>query len=251
MLVWIDLETTGLPPVNKRQILEIAVVITDDSLLEVARYEKVLYHCHARELFTLPADAARAYGKTIDIDPFVVDMHRKNGLWERCAYSLTHADSVDLQPAALLAENTIKDREYVDEKTGLTKTARDHAQLAGSTISFDRAFMAEHLPVSESLLHYRNLDVSSINEIARRVWPEVYAARPKLPEAGHRAVGDIEESIAVLKHYLTNISPTRKAQTAYEKYITDAGGLNYLGQPCPSWDNLPETIQRHWLAAVS
>lgn len=250
-LCWVDLETTGLPPASKRQILEIAVIITDDNLVEVARMEEVMHFSDAALLWGLPDDAARAFGKSIDIDPVVVDMHRKNGLWFRCEHATTDIHATDIRLAALLAENSIKDREYIDEKTGLTKKVRDHAQLAGSTISFDREFMRVHMPVSESLLHYRNLDVSSINEIARRFWPEVFATRPRLPEAGHRALGDIEQSIAVLKHYIANISPTRTARAAYEKYVAHSGGLNYLGQPCPAWDDLPEAIRGHWLAVVS
>lgn len=258
MLVWTDLETTGLPenrtddrsPVADRQLLEIAVIVTDDDFNEVARVERVFWHEHAQALCDLPEDAARAYGRLHQVDPFVVDMHRKNGLWERCAGSIDFPEKFDLELAKLLAETTVKERQYVDEK-GVAKVARDHAQLAGSTISFDRDFLRAYLPVSESLLHYRNLDVSSLNEVAKRTWPSVWEKRPRSAYKAHRAMADIEESIAVAQYYRTALSPRLQAQVAYEKYVAAAGGLNFQGLPCPTWDELPQKIRDNWVAAVA
>lgn len=84
------------------------------------------------------------------------------------------------------------------------------AQLAGSTISFDRSFLAEHFPLTHAKLHYRNVDVTALNELARRVWPELYEARPERKEA-HRAMSDIEESIAVAKYYIEHLTVKEQA----------------------------------------
>lgn len=220
MLLWTDLETTGLDP-DKCAILEVAAIVTDDRLTEVARFEQVLWDERAQRLSSLGPEAARSYGKTVGIDPYVVDMHRKNELWEACKRSGYSQLDVDVLFAAFVEEHALKQVavvDYVEGKpmvrinpaSGQPVTRLDRPQLAGSTISFDRGFLAKHCPVTEGLLHHRNVDVSSFNEVARRFWPQVYEKRPKLAEgqeAKHRAMGDILESIAVMKYYLDNIGP--------------------------------------------
>lgn len=167
MLAWIDLETTGLDP-QTEQVLEIACIITNDQFEEVARFERVI--CSARSFDSLSS--------------VVQDMHAKSGLW-----------------TAVKAEGAISESVADAELAWFLHEHAPYAQLAGSTISFDREFMRHHLPAALQQLHYRNLDVSTLNETARRFWPDVYATRPNSAEKAHRAMADIEESLAVARHY--------------------------------------------------
>lgn len=168
MLAWIDLETTGLNP-GRDHVLEVACIVTDDELNEIARFQSVVY-----------------YGGSPDEHHEVVQkMHTENGLWSECASSTAPTIwEVDGQLAAFLQQHAAG------------------AQLAGSTISFDRAFMQVDLKRAHSVLHYRNVDVTTLNELARRFWPEAYASRPNNDTKGHRAMTDVEESLRVCKHYI-------------------------------------------------
>lgn len=208
MLVWTDLETTGLDP-DKCDTLEVAAIITDDKLNEVARFSSVIYWWGAESLSLLEVDSPEsefyARAASVNIDPVVAKMHTKNGLWKECARADAPArDDVDARFARFLADYSLDIEKYT--KDGETKTRVVRAQLAGSTISFDRSFMASDLPLALAELHYRNVDVSTLNELGRRFWPTVYAARPKKGDA-HRGMADIEESLLVLRHYLANLEP--------------------------------------------
>lgn len=218
MLAWVDLETTGLDP-RTCQVLEVAVVITDDQLNEVgSAVEQIIPHgLDLALLADYPEDVALAYGKLHGVDPYVVDMHRNNGLWQELRsheLELVHnptlkrwdRDQVDATMAYGVAANgTIRGERAGDD--GKMVAFVDRPQLAGSTISFDRGFLQVHLPLFESMLHYRNVDVSSFSEIARRFWPEIYMQRPKEEHSAHRGMADIRESIAVMRHYLGRLTP--------------------------------------------
>lgn len=188
MLVWIDLETTGLKA-TKEHVLEVAAIVTGDNLLEIARFHRVVYSPHAARVLDGHADFA-------GIEQIVVDMHTKTGLW-RESYLGMAIGSVDRDLAAFITEHAI----ILD-----TNGKRHLPQLAGSTISFDRAFLDARLPKAHDCLHYRNLDVTTLNELARRLWPAMHEARPRTG-AAHRAMADIEESIAVCKFYAESLGP--------------------------------------------
>jgi oligoribonuclease len=175
MLIWVDIETTGLDPISD-SLLEIAVVITDDKLEEVGSCEYI-------------TDAAWCHTLT-SLDPFVQTMHTESGLWEE-----SRASNISTDKAAYLIAEFI--REY--------KAAG--AQLAGSSVHFDRDFIRYKMPAVYNLAHYRNLDVSSITEVAKRFWPEVWAHRPQPDKASHRAMLDIRDSIKLLHYYLQKIGP--------------------------------------------
>lgn len=201
MLVWIDLETTGLAATQER-VLEVACIITDDALVEIARFQRVTAEAKHHDLSK--------------VDPYVLQMHVANGLWNESL--LAPEDSGDVaKPACGIKHvdvalfdfiyGTIRRLQNLPGDDA-DKTMRDHVgekkgpQLAGSTISFDRAFMQVHLPLSHALLSYRNLDVSSFNEIAKRRWPSLFDTRPRTaPESRHRALDDILDSLAVMRHY--------------------------------------------------
>ena len=186
MLLWLDLETTRLEPTTN-QVLEVAAIVTDDQLNEVARFERVIYCDLAFE----------------SLDPFVQDMHTKNGLWPLVKESQNTRYTVDFALSEFIRGHAQKLVAVKDAG----KVTIDKPQLAGSTISFDRSFMAAHLPLSLSECHYRNLDVSTLNEVARRFWPEVYEGRPRTAkeDIAHRGMADIQASIAVARYYVETI----------------------------------------------
>jgi oligoribonuclease len=223
MLVWTDLETTGLDPFNDR-VLEVAVIITDDLLKETVRFERVIYYPNAEKLAHLTAESteeefAAAAQEVPHIDPYVIKMHAKNGLWKACAESpYTRAD-VDVALSVFLKKHSEMFEVVVDKDTGEQRTRSVKAQLAGSTISFDRSFMSTDLPIALAQLHYRNVDVSTLNELGRRFWTETYNVRPRNGLA-HRGMADIEESIAVCKHYLAGLTQ-----------VVQPGGASPLGDP--------------------
>jgi|SRR3989304_6133545 len=172
-LVWFDCETTGLDP-TRDKLLEVAVILTDGQLRERAVFNRVLY-----------------FDEPIEND-WVRNQHTKSGLLAACREVTNSGPSLIAHQLSLfLLENGI------EKKTGV---------LAGSSIHFDRSFIRVHLPSFDADLHYRMVDVSSLNEIALRFAPDVYATRPNVPkeEIAHRALPDIRHSISVLRHYLVN-----------------------------------------------
>lgn len=184
MLVWIDLETSGLDPI-KDHVLEVACIVTKDDceLTEVARFHAVT------------SEACRVDWSSVP--KVVLDMHVKNGL-------LVESLQARLTPLNCLNTQYIEPRiEAVDTALShwLANLGVDRPELAGSTISFDREFMRHHLPGTLSLLHYHNLDVSSISQAAKRLWPSVYEKRPRSEDKKHRAVPDIEYSLELARYY--------------------------------------------------
>lgn len=171
MLAWIDIETTGLDA-DDDWPLEVACIVTDDAFNEIARFHRVIAF-------------QRVDWEEVEIDPFVIEMHTNNGL----RFETIH--SSDLSP-------------NVDRELSEFLTPYKGAQLAGSTISFDRSFLKVHFPKSHDVLHYRNFDVTTLNELARRVWPELHDGRPQ-EDKKHRAMSDIEHSIAVAKYYVAHM----------------------------------------------
>lgn len=239
MLVWTDLETTGLEP-KCDSVLEVAAIVTDDQLNETARFTRVIYHPISEELAHLTAESTEAEfedaANGTDIDLIVVKMHARNGLWKASAQSPYLLRTVDEEFAAFLLEHSIKLEP--DKETGKMKPVK--AQLAGSTISFDRGFMAEELPVALAELHYRNVDVSTLNELGRRFWPDVHARRPKKGDA-HRGMADIEESIAVCRYYLAALAPV---QDTTAKIVQWAYHRSYDPSDTNAYDDLLTAIQK-------
>ena len=167
-LVWIDLEMTGLYP-DKDRIIEIAVVVTDAQLQQ--RVEGPVFAVHQ-------GDAV------LDgMDNWNKGTHGKSGLSERVRASTTSESDAQAQVIAFL-------RQYV---------AKGKSPMCGNSICQDRRFMANYMPELESFFHYRNLDVSTLKELARRWKPEVLAGFKKAQ--AHTALADIHESIDELLHY--------------------------------------------------
>jgi len=167
-LVWIDLEMTGLSPENDR-IIEIAVVVTDAQLGN--RVEGPVFAVHQSDA-TL--DAMDAWNK---------GTHGKSGLIDR-----VKASAVDEASAAAQLIEFLK--QYVPKNT---------SPMCGNSICQDRRFLAIHMPQLEAFFHYRNLDVSTLKELAKRWKPEILAGFKKAQ--AHTALADIHESIDELAYY--------------------------------------------------
>ncbi|MFA5494509.1 MAG: oligoribonuclease [Porticoccaceae bacterium] len=167
-LVWIDLEMTGLDPDNDL-IIEIATVVTDQDLNLLAEGPVMAVH---------QPDSALAA-----MDEWNTRQHGQSGLAARVRAS-------DIS-AAVAEQRTIA---FLDEwvEPGISP-------MCGNSICQDRRFLARHMPELEQFFHYRNLDVSTIKEIARRWKPEVLKGLVK--KGSHLALDDIRDSIAELAHY--------------------------------------------------
>jgi oligoribonuclease len=167
-LVWIDLEMTGLSPENDR-IIEIAVVVTDAQLGN--RVEGPVFAVHQSDA-TL--DAMDAWNK---------GTHGKSGLINRVKASTIDEDSAASQVIEFL-------KQYVPKNT---------SPMCGNSICQDRRFLANHMPQLEAFFHYRNLDVSTLKELAKRWKPAILAGFKKAQ--AHTALADIHESIDELAYY--------------------------------------------------
>ncbi len=170
MLVWMDLEMTGLDPA-RNVIVEIATIITDDELLVVAEGPDLVIH--------QPEQALAA------MEDVVREMHSKSGLTEAI-----RASTVSLEAAGEATLAFIK--EHVPEPRTVP--------LCGNSIGTDRRFLSAYLNDIEEYLHYRSVDVSTLKELAKRWNPTILTDQPR-KETSHRALDDILESIEELRFY--------------------------------------------------
>lgn len=164
---------TGLDPARER-IIEIAVLVTDGQLELVAEGPNLVIH-QSDELLG-------------QMDEWNQSHHGASGLIDRVrASTVTEAEAEAAVLAFLCA--------HCPERT---------APLAGNSIHQDRRFLRRYMPRVDAHLHYRNVDVSTVKELARRWYPEVAAAAPDKAST-HRAMDDIRESIAELRYYRANV----------------------------------------------
>lgn len=167
-LIWVDLEMTGLEP-KTDVIIEIATIVTDSNLNVLAEGPSLAIH---------QPDAA------LDaMDEWCTNQHGKSGLTQRVKDSDISVSDAEQQTIAFL-------QQYVDKGC---------SPMCGNSIGQDRRFLNKYMPELEAFFHYRNLDVSSLKELARRWKPEVAAGVQK--KGSHLALDDIRDSIDELKHY--------------------------------------------------
>jgi oligoribonuclease len=167
-LIWIDLEMTGLDPDNDL-IIEIATVITDKNLNILAEGPVIAVH---------QSDAALAA-----MDDWNQKHHGQSGLIERVKQSTLSAADAEAQTLAFV-------KQWLPAKT---------SPICGNSIGQDRRFLYRYMPELEGFFHYRNLDVSTVKELAARWAPQLKDGFTK--KAAHRALDDIIESIDELKYY--------------------------------------------------
>lgn len=171
-LIWIDMEMSGLNPESDR-VLEIAIVVTDSQLLTVAEAPLKIVHQPDEVL-----DRMDSWNKST---------HRKTGLIDRVKAARQSEAEVEAELVAFLAQ-------YLPEKT---------SPMCGNSVCQDRRFLARYMPRLEAFFHYRNLDVSTLKELAKRWKPGIMAGLTK--HGKHEAMADIYESIGELKYYRDNL----------------------------------------------
>jgi oligoribonuclease len=175
-LIWIDLEMTGLDA-EKHFILEIASVVTDDKLEIVAEGPNIAIN-YPEQVFKTMDQWSKAH-------------HKKSGLLDRAKASPHDCHSAEHETLEFLSRHSKQGK----------------SPLCGNSVWQDRRFLIKHMPRLEAFLHYRNIDVSSIKELARRWYPSL---APYLKQKNHLALSDIRESINELKYYREKIFLPKK-----------------------------------------
>lgn len=183
-MVWIDCEMTGLD-LDIDELVEVAVIITDSDLNLV------------HEGFDIVIKASKAAME--HMGEFVTQMHTTSGL----ITEIPHGVSLKQAEEKILA--------YINEHI----PEGQQPPMAGNSIGTDRAFIAKYMPQVDQRLHYRNVDVSSFKELARRWYPRVYFNSPT-KDGGHRALADIRESIRELDYYRNALMVSQPGPTSDE-----------------------------------
>lgn len=167
-LIWLDMEMTGLNPQTDK-IIELAIVITDANLVTIAEAPVWVIHQSDETLNAM--------------DEWNTKTHGQSGLIDKVKASTLSEAEVEQQALA-----------FISQYIGPNKSP-----MCGNSIGQDRRFMVQYMSTLEKHFHYRNLDVSTLKELARRWHPRVYDAFKK--ETRHTALADVYESIDELKHY--------------------------------------------------
>ncbi len=167
-LIWIDLEMTGLDPLVDR-IVEIATIVTDKNLEELAVGPVMAIYQRPSVLNSM--------------DAWNTKQHAKSGLMNRVKNSSTNEKEAEQATLEFL-------KQYVPS---------NRSPICGNSICQDRRFLAHYMPELENYFHYRNLDVSTLKELAWRWYPDIAKGFSK--ESKHLALDDIRDSIEELKYY--------------------------------------------------
>jgi len=167
-LIWIDMEMSGLDP-DREKVLEVAIVVTDAMLNTVAEAPVLVVHQPESVLGVM--------------DAWNTSTHTKSGLIDRVRASALSEADVERRMVDFLVQ-------YVPK--GISP-------MCGNSVHQDRRFLARHMPELESYFLYRNLDVSTLKELARRWRPDLIDGFVK--QGKHEALADIHESIGELKYY--------------------------------------------------
>jgi oligoribonuclease len=171
-LIWIDCEMTGLD-LEKDVLVEIAVLVTDSDLNVIGEGIDLVIAATPEQL--------------AGMNEFVTQMHSNSGLITEIPTGISVSAAEDLIIKYLESASTVASK----------------SPLAGNSVSVDRSFIARDMPRLNDYLHYRTIDVSSVKELARRWNAKVYFNSPA-KTGNHRALGDIQDSIAELAHYRAN-----------------------------------------------
>ena len=174
VLVWLDMEMTGLDP-QKERIIEAAMILTDGQLAEIATGPELVIH-QSDEILAAMDDWNKSH-------------HGASGLVERVRASTISEADAEAQMVAFINAHV---------------PAKERPVLAGNSIHQDRRFVRRYMPVLERRLHYRMVDVSTVKELARRWYPQIVGKQPAKKET-HRALDDIRESIDELRFYKQHV----------------------------------------------
>lgn len=170
-LVWIDLEMTGLDP-ERDVILQIASIVTDDRLDIISEGPDIAINCPEEILSSM--------------DRWGREHHGSSGLLDRVKTSTYDCRGAEEETIGFISN-------YCE---------KGHCPLCGNSVWQDRRFLIKYMPRLEGYLHYRNIDVSSVKELARRWYPGLPPFKKK---KAHTAMSDIRESIKELKYYHKNV----------------------------------------------
>ncbi|XP_043477069.1 probable oligoribonuclease [Leptopilina heterotoma] len=168
-IVWMDLEMSGLDPVNDK-ILEVACLITDGNLKKVSDEFHIIIH-QSDEVLN-------------GMDEWCTEHHEKTGLTNASRNSTVTNSDAESRLLKFLQKN-------IPQRT---------CPLAGNSVYMDRMFLTMHMPLVNEYLHYRIIDVSTVKELVRRWNPSVFKNTPR-KKLCHRALDDIIESIQELEYY--------------------------------------------------
>ena len=214
-LVWIDCEMTGLD-LEVDELVEIAVVITDYDLNPVDAGIEIVIKPDASALESM--------------SEFVRAMHTESGLID------------EIPDGVSVAEAEYEVLEYVLKHV----PDEQRAPLAGNSIGTDRAFISRFMPRLDAHLHYRNVDVSSIKELAKRWYPRAYFNAPA-KDGGHRALADILESIRELQYYrravfVADPGPTSQELQAIAADVAADADPDAVAEPDPVSTTTPNVV---------
>jgi len=193
-LIWIDCEMTGLD-LEKDVLVEIAVLVTDSELNVIGEGIDLV-------IVATPEQLA-------GMNEFVTQMHTNSGLITEIPTGISVPAAEDLIIKYLESASTVAGK----------------SPLAGNSVSVDRSFIARDMPRLNDYLHYRTIDVSSVKELARRWNAKVYFNSPA-KTGNHRALGDIQDSIAELAHYRANFLIAGASLTATQAQEGEANLSN-------------------------
>lgn len=174
-LVWLDFETTGTDE-QGGALLELGIVVTNKDLETQVEESWVIKPYKEVPVFT--------------VDPYVLQMHNKNGLWADCVGDL----AVPLDQVVAEAQELLKKHKAVG------------SPMCGNTINFDRRWARAQMPELNKLFHYRNIDVSTLKNVFKMHFSNALAYVPESKEPSHRVIDDLRNSIAEYKYYLGIIS---------------------------------------------
>lgn len=169
-LIWIDLEMTGLNP-DTDFIIEIATLVTDKDLNILAEGPELAIR-HSIERLNAMDDWNRKH-------------HAASGLWQRVLESTIDEASAEIATIEFLKNWVVPGK----------------SPMCGNSICQDRRFLTRSMPTLEQYFHYRNLDVSTLKELAKRWQPSILEGFKK--QSAHTALSDVRESVAELRHYRT------------------------------------------------
>lgn len=187
LLVWVDIETTGLNGPEREKLLEVALLVTNKWGDEIDSHS------------IITATKAQGRLEAWEMGDYVLDMHTKSGLMEEYNHRLLQESVKNCTMETYAGELVEFLNGYISKGEIISKPP-----MAGSNVAnFDRPFIKHVMPELEGVFHYRNIDVSTIRELCRRLAPSIYERAPKKRNE-HRGAADLEDSIAEYRFYVDN-----------------------------------------------